>query len=859
MAISELQKQEETERRDRLFKEYLLSEEYQKKLKQRLELNDAGNRLTKARSYIWHLCERPDNAKEGIKFFVNNFCYTFSPKTDPKHLPFITFDFQDRAIEWIVDCIEGKKDGLLEKSREMGMTWLIFVVIPVWYWLFRDGINILVGSYKEMLVDDKTLDSIFGKIDYTLQGLPKWMLPKHYNPKKHRTKLKLINPATSNLISGDTMNPNFGRGSRKTMILFDELGFWDYAKDAWDGSDDSTNCRIANSTPHGYNYYAQLRENEDMNVLSLLWKLHPLKDQQWYDFECARRPAEVVAQELDISYSKSREGKVYPEWNDINVSKGVYGYRDDLPLYIGWDFGKCLTGDTEALTQQGWKTHDKLEEGDLIYTLNPETGVGEWQPMKGKLVMRTDEIISVASGKGFKSRFTSGHSFPVKRNGIYELDVFDNINSCESIPSGAELKTLPKNKKYSDSFVELVAWFWTEGYINDGGVEISQAKSENFKRIRNCLHGVYGDNFIERKPKLRKNTNLPLIRWYIYKKHAKNLLDICDSNKVVKYEFINSLTKKQLELFIEASLLADGYNGILKQAVKERTERFAYAALLLGKKLSYSYEQMGIYGKYRRVDIFTTKPKVVPYNFRRRGKVKQKRYKGVVWCPTVSNHIWLARSNGSVYFTGNTDDCAIIWSQRDFRTGKLRIIDTYRNTGKNIDYYIPFITGMLPSGGYKYTKDELEIIGEHKGWKKGTHFGDPAGRFVNAVSDETVISVLKDHGIIVNFQDKWKVFSSRKSATKRIIMDGIDLNNNPRTNWFNICMINSSYPKVKQEGLDVIRSEKPKHDDYSHFRSSFEYLALGLEDYKPQSMRPKDMFPKKENKIINRKNKIIGY
>ncbi len=546
MAITELQKQEETARRDKQFKEYLLSEEYQIKLKQRLELNDAGNRLTKARSYIWHLCERPDNAAEGIKFFINNFAYTFSPKTEPKHLPFITFEFQDRAIEWMVDCIEGKKDGLIEKSREMGMTWLIFVAIPLWYWLFRDGINILVGSYKEMLVDDKTNDSIFGKIDYLLEGLPKWMLPKNFNPNKHRTKLKLINPATNNLISGDTMNPLFGRGSRKTMILFDELGFWDYAKDAWDGSDDSTNCRIANSTPHGYNYYAQLREDENMDVLSLLWKLHPLKDQQWYEFECARRPAEVIAQEIDISYSKSREGKVYPEWNEVNVTRGLFEYDDDLQLYIGWDFGK-------------------------------------------------------------------------------------------------------------------------------------------------------------------------------------------------------------------------------------------------------------------------------------------------------------------------TDDTAIIWAQKDYKSDRLRIIDTYRNTGKNIDFYVPFVTGIIPSDKYTYTKDELEIIGAHKNWRKGTHFGDPAGRFVNAVSDETVISVLKNHGITMNFKDKWKVFSARKSATKRLIMDGIDLQNNVRTKWFNTCMINSSYPKVKQEGLDVIRSEKPKHDDYSHYRSSFEYLSLGLEDIKPVSMKPRDKFPKKERGTTNRRNKMMGY
>ncbi len=546
MQFTEEQIKQYKENKEKQFKEYLTSPDYQEKLKRRLEIVDAGNRSVDTRSYIWYLCERPDNTVEGIKFFINNFCYTFSPKTDPTHLPFILYDFQDETIKWVVDHIEGKTDGLIEKSREMGVTWLVFAAIPLYYWLFRDGINILVGSYKEILVDDRTTDSIFGKIDYILEGLPKWMLPKNFNFKKHRTKLKLTNPANGNVIAGDTMNPQFGRGSRRTAVLFDELGFWDYAKDAWEACADTTDCRIANSTPHGYNYYAYLREESGIDVLTLLWKLHPLKDQEWYEYEKSRRTEESFAQEIEISYTKSREGRVYPEWNDVNVVKGLFEYDDSLPLYIGWDFGK-------------------------------------------------------------------------------------------------------------------------------------------------------------------------------------------------------------------------------------------------------------------------------------------------------------------------TDATAIIWVQKD-RNGRLRVIDTYTNTGKNIDFYVPFVTGIMPTEEYQYTKEDLEVINSHKEWKRGIHFGDPAGRFVNNVSDETVISTLRNYGITVNFKDKWKAFNVRKSAAKRLIMGGIDLNKNPRTNYFNICMINSSYPKVKNEGVDIIRSEKPKHDAYSHYRSAFEYLALGIEDLSPMMMKPIDKFPKKDSyRNINRKNKIVGY
>jgi hypothetical protein len=127
------------------------------------------------------------------------------------------------------------------------------------------------------------------------------------------------------------------------------------------------------------------------------------------------------------------------------------------------------------------------------------------------------------------------------------------------------------------------------------------------------------------------------------------------------------------------------------------------------------------------------------------------------------------------------------------------------------------------------------------------------------VVDTTVIDVLKNHGIIVNFKDRWKYHSTRKTATKRLIMDGVQLNDNARTNYFNLCILNSSYPKVKVEGMDQFRSDKPKHDSTSHYRSSLEYMALGLEDFKPRVARPYDKFPKKEQKTRGRGRRAVGF
>jgi hypothetical protein len=544
--ITPEQQELENARRIKLFSDYQLSAEYQEKLKQRLELLRACDKSAQSKSLTWALCEREDNNAEGCIFFIENFGWTMDPRPERPvhHLPFILFDYQKDAIRWVIEHIDRGRDGLVEKSRDMGASWLLFVWVILWYWLFRDGSHFLIGSYKEALVDNRSIDSLFGKIDYALESLPKWMLPKGFNFEKNRTKLKLINPASGNEIVGDTMSAKFGRGARKTAVLYDELGFWDYSEDSWKGAADSTSCRIANSTPNGQDYYAYLRDS-GMDVLRMHWKEHPLKDEEWYAYECQRRSPEEVAAELDISYTKSRAGKVYPEWNEHYVTQGYFPYNPEKQLFVSWDFGR-----------------------------------------------------------------------------------------------------------------------------NDG--------------------------------------------------------------------------------------------------------------------------------------------------------------------------------------------TAIIWSQPD-ADGKLRIVDYYYKTGKKIDFFVPFITGIIPSEGYEYSDEELEIIEEHKEWRPGTHFGDPSGRYTNQVTDETVISVLRNWGIIVNFKENWQYFRLRKVAGKSRIEAGINLNLNARTKMFNIAMLNSSYPKVKVDGMDVFRTETPKHDGYSHGRTSFEYLSMGVEDFKQIIPKVHDKFPVKNRNTNIRRRRTSGY
>jgi len=515
----------EFERRKQLYLDWLNEPDQKVRLLERAEYNKIAIEQPMAQGLIYKSCKNLESPADGCIFFIENFCWTFDPRSKNKFLPVVLFDYQKDAIRYIIDHMDRGVDFLVEKSRDMGVSWML-VYVFLWYWTFHDGINLLMGSYKEKLVDDGVnQDALFGKIEFTLKNLPKWLMPRGFSYRKHRLKLKLINPENNNIISGDTMNPNFGRGSRKTAIFYDELGFWDTAKESWESGGQTTSCRIANSTPNGRDFFWMLRSGT-INVLSLLWKLHPLKDQTWYDFEKTRNTEENMAQEIDLSYEKSLAGKVYLEWQP---EVGHYEYNERYPLYVGCDWGR-------------------------------------------------------------------------------------------------------------------------------------------------------------------------------------------------------------------------------------------------------------------------------------------------------------------------EDGTAIIWSQ--LVDGKLRIVDTFYKTGETIDFFVPFFTGIVPSDEYRYNKKEIEKIESHRGWKRGTVYGDPAGRNQSSVTNQTVFSILKENGIYVNWKDNWKVFATRKTAVKMRVRQGVELNKNPDNEYFSMCIEQAAYPKVRHNGMDAVKTVTPNHDWTSHHRSALEYLCLGMEEIRGARAIVKDKFTK---------------
>lgn len=241
--------------------------------------------------------------------FINDWGITFDPRNAerglPSLIPFKMFPKQEEFIAWAVDKWRGSKDGLVEKSRDMGISWLC-VAIAVWMWRFHAGTVIGFGSRKEEYVD-KLGDpkSLFWKMRQFIAYLPKELRPAGWDEKKFAPHMRIINPENGSAIVGEA-GDNIGRGNRTSVYFKDESAYYDRPESVDAALSQTSNCKLDVSTPNGNgNPFFRKRHSGKVDVFTFHWKDDPRKDEEWYRKQCELLDPVIVAQEIDIDYSAS--------------------------------------------------------------------------------------------------------------------------------------------------------------------------------------------------------------------------------------------------------------------------------------------------------------------------------------------------------------------------------------------------------------------------------------------------------------------------------------------------------------------------------------------------------------------------
>ncbi len=368
----------------------ILNEYFKKESVRRINLFKKVNTSKQAKIDVLHHISK----RENIGDFMSDWCWTYDPRLSalglPTILPWIPWPRQLEFIEWFYNLYLSQRSGLVEKSRDMGITWL-FCLLSVFEWRWTEGFAGGIGSNKLDNVDKKDEpDSIFEKIRKLIQLLPNFWMPEQFDWRKHDKVGNLVNPLMKSQIGGQG-GKDIGRGGRRSFYLVDESASLEFPQAADAALSQVTNCQIDLSTPKGMNHFGQKRHSGRLPVFTFHWRDDPRKNDDWYEFETSRLDPVVVAQELNIDYQASVEGLfVETKWIESAVAiklkpNGVRTAGLDVAAggsnksALGFRFGPCFISESFDFDNGADLTHmaiDKCNDAQVEALHYDKLGVG---------------------------------------------------------------------------------------------------------------------------------------------------------------------------------------------------------------------------------------------------------------------------------------------------------------------------------------------------------------------------------------------------------------------------------------------------------------------------------------------------
>ena len=353
-----------------------------------------------------------------------------------------------------------------------------------------------------------------------------------------------------------------------------------------------------------------------------------------------------------------------------------------------WD---CLDSETEVLCSDGWKGAGGITAGELVCSLNRDTGALMFVPVdeyRERCISPSERMVSVKNIK-MNIRVTEGHQFCVLRNNRYELipanQIVDGMNLRKrqighKIRHKRNRQKEEKTETYilpiagfceypgcalTDDELRFVAWFMTDGGYSNQYVQIAQSK--DFKNeIRDLLTRLQFD-FIERVKRVTTgfSSALPSHIFLVPKGTKTGKYSRRGWDKYSPYldkslsPLLNSMNAEQFEIFWAELMKGDGdrQNGFLCCGLdKLLADRLQGMAVTRGRYASISHRpaKSGKEIWYVRIGMKTTTMLNRNRDDRRSAPVFEAPTHGeIVWCVSNINGTLVTRRGGKVTILGN--------------------------------------------------------------------------------------------------------------------------------------------------------------------------------------------------------------
>lgn len=329
----------------------------------------------------------------------------------------------------------------------------------------------------------------------------------------------------------------------------------------------------------------------------------------------------------------------------------------------------CVTMDTEALTQNGWKSYHDLRIGDMVLTYNQSLDVTEWRPIL-ELAHFKDAEVWTYGHSNWKVTTTPNHRWYGKRRTgrgekryfVDEIFTAEDITTEHSITSSAfcsDEGSLPLTAQEA----AILGWVLSDGTHRWSKLSYTTSQGSDGQR-QGCSASIKQKKkpYVEELNVLLEGyttkVNILSDGSYEWMLKAEAFRDIwrkagLDTDNPDYVAMVTAMRVDAREAFLDAFIKAEGHkrkNGEWRVSQNQgpEAEAIRVAATLCGYDTRVT-TRLSRTGKLH--DVYTLRKR------RHNGCIKfsiRDKYLADVWCPRTENGTWVMRQGKVVTITGNT-------------------------------------------------------------------------------------------------------------------------------------------------------------------------------------------------------------
>lgn len=333
-------------------------------------------------------------------------------------------------------------------------------------------------------------------------------------------------------------------------------------------------------------------------------------------------------------------------------------------------FRHCTRPDTLILNSEGiWKDYLTLKVGELVYTLNLDKEEIELQPVLKKNIYNFNGQLNYIKSKYINVGFTDEHNWVIKKRdwknpkygkwGNWQKLPFTKIGKHFKIRTSAQKK---EGISIGKAKAGLLGWVLSDGCIskrkNGYQVIVSQSLSANPSKVE-YIKKLFEESGIKYSYHTSKNKSnfdgkeYTMATFRFLKKEYSWIFNWINPDRTPKWK-IFQLCGEELEEIYKAMMLGCGSRG--QEYCGQNPKRIEFFRVLSHFTNRRTLKRTGVLNVGKRKGekksrIFVSNRNCFDI---KSCYISKEYYKGKVWCPTIKNGTFLAKSNDTIFWSGNS-------------------------------------------------------------------------------------------------------------------------------------------------------------------------------------------------------------